>query len=70
MTVLLKRIVSPLIIAFGTTSEAVLKLTEELERFGIKDRIVSFMLPWIFFQFRRKYDVHDFLQVFSLPSVM
>ena len=44
---LLKRIVSPLIIAFGTTSsEAVFpKLTEELERFGIKDKIVSFMLP-------------------------
>lgn len=47
MTLLLKRIVSPLIIAFGTTSsEAVFpKLTEELERFGVKDRIVSFMLP-------------------------
>ena len=47
MSVLLKRIMSPLIIAFGTTSsEAVFpKLTEELERFGIKDRIVSFMLP-------------------------
>ena len=47
MTTLLKRIVSPLIIAFGTTSsEAVFpKLTEELERFGIKDKIVSFMLP-------------------------
>ncbi|NRT13540.1 dicarboxylate/amino acid:cation symporter [Flavobacterium sp. 14A] len=47
MTVLLKRIVSPLIIAFGTTSsEAVFpKLTEELERFGVKDKIVSFMLP-------------------------
>ena len=44
---LLKRIVSPLIIAFGnTSSEAVFpKLTEELERFGIKDKIVSFMLP-------------------------
>ena len=44
---LLKRIVGPLIIAFGTTSsEAVFpKLTEELERFGIKDKIVSFMLP-------------------------
>lgn len=44
---LLKRIVGPLIIAFGTTSsEAVFpKLTEELERFGIKNRIVSFMLP-------------------------
>ena len=47
MTILLKRIVGPLIIAFGTTSsEAVFpKLTEELERFGVKDRIVSFMLP-------------------------
>lgn len=47
MTTLLKRIISPLIIAFGTTSsEAVFpKLTEELERFGIKDKIVSFMLP-------------------------
>lgn len=47
MTVLLKRIIGPLIIAFGTTSsEAVFpKLTEELERFGVKDRIVSFMLP-------------------------
>ena len=44
---LLKHIVSPLIIAFGTTSsEAVFpKLTEELERFGVKDKIVSFMLP-------------------------
>ncbi len=44
---LLKRIVSPLIIALGTTSsEAVFpKLTEELETFGIKDKIVSFMLP-------------------------
>ncbi|WP_339654358.1 cation:dicarboxylase symporter family transporter [uncultured Maribacter sp.] len=47
MTTLLKHIVSPLIIAFGTTSsEAVFpKLTEELERFGVKNRIVSFMLP-------------------------
>ena len=47
MTVLLRHIVSPLIIAFGTTSsEAVFpKLTEELERFGVKDKIVSFMLP-------------------------
>ncbi len=47
MTTLLKRIVSPLIIAFGTTSsEAVFpKLTEELERFGISNKIVSFMLP-------------------------
>ena len=47
MSKLLKHIVSPLIIAFGTTSsEAVFpKLTEELEQFGVKDRIVSFMLP-------------------------
>ena len=47
MSVLLKRIVSPIVIAFSTTSsEAVFpKLTEELERFGVKDRIVSFMLP-------------------------
>nr|WP_288834579.1 cation:dicarboxylase symporter family transporter [uncultured Flavobacterium sp.] len=47
MTILLKRIIGPLIIAFGTTSsEAVFpKLTEELERFGVKDRIVTFMLP-------------------------
>jgi Na+/H+-dicarboxylate symporter len=44
---LLKKIVGPVMIAFGTTSsEAVFpKLTEELERFGIKDKIVSFMLP-------------------------
>jgi Na+/H+-dicarboxylate symporter len=47
MKTFLKHIVSPLIIAFGTTSsEAVFpKLTEELERFGVKDKIVSFMLP-------------------------
>jgi Na+/H+-dicarboxylate symporter len=47
MSKLLKHIISPLIIAFGTTSsEAVFpKLTEELERFGVKDKIVSFMLP-------------------------
>ncbi len=46
-SVLLKRISSPLLIAFGTTSsEAVFpKLTEELERFGCKDKIVSFVLP-------------------------
>ncbi|HWR94665.1 MAG TPA: cation:dicarboxylase symporter family transporter [Flavobacterium sp.] len=44
---LLNHIVGPLIIAFSTTSsEAVFpKLTEELERFGIKDKIVAFMLP-------------------------
>ncbi len=47
MKKLLQHIIGPLIIAFGTTSsEAVFpKLTEELERFGIKDKIVSFMLP-------------------------
>ncbi|WP_309609986.1 cation:dicarboxylate symporter family transporter [Flavobacterium sp.] len=47
MLILLKHIISPLVIAFGTTSsEAVFpKLTEELERFGVKDKIVSFMLP-------------------------
>lgn len=47
MTELLRRIIGPLVIAFGTTSsEAVFpKLTEELENFGVKDRIVSFMLP-------------------------
>jgi Na+/H+-dicarboxylate symporter len=47
MKTLLQHIISPLVIAFGTTSsEAVFpKLTEELERFGVKDKIVSFMLP-------------------------
>lgn len=45
--VLLKRIQSPLLIAFSTTSsEAVFpKLTEELERFGCDSKIVSFTLP-------------------------
>jgi len=44
---LLRRIASPLIIAFSTTSsEAVFpKLTEELEKFGCKNKIVSFILP-------------------------
>ncbi|QEC42625.1 dicarboxylate/amino acid:cation symporter [Pseudobacter ginsenosidimutans] len=44
---LLKRIGGPLLIAFSTTSsEAVFpKLTEELERFGCKNKIVSFVLP-------------------------
>jgi Na+/H+-dicarboxylate symporter len=44
---MLRRIGSPLLIAFSTTSsEAVFpKLTEELERFGCRDRIVSFVLP-------------------------
>jgi Na+/H+-dicarboxylate symporter len=47
MKELLKRIGSPLLIAFSTTSsEAVFpKLTEELERFGCKDKIVAFVLP-------------------------
>jgi Na+/H+-dicarboxylate symporter len=44
---LLRRISNPLLIAFSTTSsEAVFpKLTEELERFGCKDKIVAFVLP-------------------------
>ena len=44
---LLRRIAQPLLIAFSTTSsEAVFpKLTEEMERFGCKDKIVSFVLP-------------------------
>lgn len=44
---LLRRIFPPLIIAFSTTSsEAVFpKLTEELEKFGCKDKIVAFILP-------------------------
>ncbi|HEX6916421.1 MAG TPA: dicarboxylate/amino acid:cation symporter [Chitinophagaceae bacterium] len=47
MRELLRRISSPLLIAFSTTSsEAVFpKLTEELERFGCRDRIVAFVLP-------------------------
>jgi Na+/H+-dicarboxylate symporter len=44
---LLKHIVQPLVIAFSTTSsEAVFpKLTEELEKFGCDEKIVSFVLP-------------------------
>ncbi len=44
---LMKRIAQPLLIAFSTTSsESVFpKLTEELERFGCKDKIVAFILP-------------------------
>lgn len=44
---LLKRIAQPMLIAFSTTSsEAVFpKLTEELERFGCRDKIVAFVLP-------------------------
>ena len=44
---LLKRIAQPLLVAFSTTSsEAVFpKLTEELERFGCRDKVVAFVLP-------------------------
>jgi len=44
---LLRTISQPLLIAFSTTSsEAVFpKLTTELEKFGCKDKIVSFILP-------------------------
>ncbi len=47
MKELLRRIFQPITIAFSTTSsEAVMpKLMEELERFGCKDRVVSFVLP-------------------------
>jgi Na+/H+-dicarboxylate symporter len=47
LRILIKRISGPLLIAFSTTSsEAVFpKLTEELERFGCKDKIVAFVLP-------------------------
>jgi Na+/H+-dicarboxylate symporter len=47
MFLLLKAISQPLLIAFSTTSsEAVFpKLTTELEKFGCKDKIVSFILP-------------------------
>lgn len=47
MRELLRRIGNPLLVAFSTTSsEAVFpKLTEELERFGCKDKIVAFVLP-------------------------
>jgi Na+/H+-dicarboxylate symporter len=44
---LLRRILQPITIAFSTTSsEAVMpKLMEELERFGCKPKVVSFVLP-------------------------
>ena len=47
MKELMRRISGPLLIAFSTTSsEAVFpKLTEELERFGCRDKIVAFVLP-------------------------
>lgn len=47
LKVLLKRIASPMSIAFSTaSSEAVYpKLVEEMERFGCNNKIVSFVLP-------------------------
>lgn len=47
MKELMRRIFQPITIAFSTTSsEAVMpKLMEELERFGCKDKVVSFVLP-------------------------
>jgi Na+/H+-dicarboxylate symporter len=47
LPVLLKRIASPMSIAFSTaSSEAVYpKLVEEMERFGCNNKIVSFVLP-------------------------
>jgi Na+/H+-dicarboxylate symporter len=47
LIVLLKRIASPMSIAFSTaSSEAVYpKLVEEMERFGCNNKIVSFVLP-------------------------
>lgn len=47
LKVLMRRLVSPMTIAFNTaSSEAVFpKMVEEMERFGCKDKIVSFTLP-------------------------
>jgi len=47
LRLLIRRIAQPILIAFSTSSsEAVFpKLTEELERFGCKDKVVSFVLP-------------------------
>jgi Na+/H+-dicarboxylate symporter len=47
MKELMRRILQPITVAFSTTSsEAVMpKLMEELERFGCKDKVVSFVLP-------------------------
>jgi len=44
---LLRHIIQPIIIAFSTTSSesAFPKLTEELERFGCDEKVVSFVLP-------------------------
>lgn len=47
MAGLFRHIASPLLVAFTTTSsEAVFpKLTEEMERYGCQDKVVSFVLP-------------------------
>jgi len=47
LKVLMRRLASPMTIAFNTaSSEAVFpKMVEEMERFGCKDKIVSFTLP-------------------------
>ena len=47
LRLLIRRIAQPILIAFSTSSsEAVFpKLTEELERFGCKDKVVSFVVP-------------------------
>jgi Na+/H+-dicarboxylate symporter len=47
LKMLIQRIMNPMAIAFSTTSsEAVFpKMVEELERFGCKNKIVSFVLP-------------------------
>jgi len=47
MSPLLRHIISPMFIAFSTTSSeaAFPKLTEELERYGCNNKIVAFVLP-------------------------
>jgi Na+/H+-dicarboxylate symporter len=47
LSIMLKRIQNPMVIAFSTaSSEAVFpKLVEEMERFGCNNKIVSFVLP-------------------------
>jgi Na+/H+-dicarboxylate symporter len=47
ITELVKRIIDPLVLAFSTASSeaAFPKLMEQLERFGCKNKIVSFVLP-------------------------
>ena len=72
LPVLLRRIAQPMLIAFSTTSsEAVFpKLTEELERFGCRDKIVSFIFRSdIQFQSRWQYDVHDLCKYCDCASL-